>query len=88
MLMQGTQNISKFKDSATNTVQINMALLRLPQFQTDILLTFNNPTVIRWVLSYEVCCFLIHSIKPIVNYTAIIGAMKQWKLGAFQSLQS
>jgi len=43
ILMQGSQTIAKFKDTAANTVQINMALLRLSKYQTDILLTFNNP---------------------------------------------
>ncbi|XP_067930893.1 ran guanine nucleotide release factor-like [Watersipora subatra] len=42
-LMKGIQSVSKFKDTARNTVEVHMALLRLPQFTSDILLTFNNP---------------------------------------------
>ncbi|KAF6024804.1 RANGRF [Bugula neritina] len=41
-MVTGVQNVYKFKDVEANVVEIHMALLRLPQFTTDILITFNN----------------------------------------------
>lgn len=35
--------VSKFKEEARNRVDLHMALFRLPQFLTDILVTLNNP---------------------------------------------
>merc|ERR1712018_973169 len=37
------QMVSKFKESAENTLHIHLALLSLPQYDTDILITFNDP---------------------------------------------
>lgn len=42
-LLTGTQCVSKFNEEAKNIVDIYLALFRLPQFSTDILITFNNP---------------------------------------------
>ncbi|XP_054900571.1 ran guanine nucleotide release factor isoform X2 [Poeciliopsis prolifica] len=41
--LKGTQCVSKFNEEARNTVGIHLGLLRLPQFSTDILITFNDP---------------------------------------------
>ncbi|KAK3105056.1 hypothetical protein FSP39_016266 [Pinctada imbricata] len=41
--IQGKQNVAKFNESAKNTVEIHMGLFRLPQFESDILVTFNDP---------------------------------------------
>lgn len=48
--MSGRQRVSKFKDTVSNIVEVHMALLRLPQFTADILVTFNNPLDIRLVV--------------------------------------
>ncbi|KAJ8401741.1 hypothetical protein AAFF_G00377120 [Aldrovandia affinis] len=45
-LLTGTQHVSKFNEEAKNTVNIHLGLFRLPQFSTDILLTFNDPVSI------------------------------------------
>ncbi|XP_038162856.1 ran guanine nucleotide release factor [Cyprinodon tularosa] len=42
-MLRGTQSVSKFNEEARNTVSIHLGLLRLPQFSTDILMTFNDP---------------------------------------------
>ncbi|XP_020774438.1 ran guanine nucleotide release factor [Boleophthalmus pectinirostris] len=42
-LLTGTQSVSKFNEEARNTVTIHLGLFRLPQFSTDILVTFNDP---------------------------------------------
>ncbi|KAM6921952.1 ran guanine nucleotide release factor [Xenentodon cancila] len=39
----GTQCVSKFNEEAMNTVSVHLAVLRLPQFSTDVLVTFNDP---------------------------------------------
>lgn len=41
--LTGTQSVSKFNEEARNTVTIHLGLFRLPQFSTDILVTFNDP---------------------------------------------
>ncbi|KAJ8342975.1 hypothetical protein SKAU_G00329030 [Synaphobranchus kaupii] len=41
--LTGTQRVSKFNEEAKNTVNIHLGLFRLPQFSTDILVTFNDP---------------------------------------------
>ncbi|CAL1592905.1 unnamed protein product [Knipowitschia caucasica] len=42
-LLTGAQSVSKFNEEARNTVAIQLGLFRLPQFSTDILVTFNDP---------------------------------------------
>ncbi|KAJ7996088.1 hypothetical protein DPEC_G00233450 [Dallia pectoralis] len=42
-LLTGTQCVAKFNEEAKNTVTIYLGLFRLPQFSTDVLVTFNDP---------------------------------------------
>lgn len=42
-MLTGTQCVSKFNEEARNTVTLHLALFRMPQFSTDILITFNDP---------------------------------------------
>ncbi|KAF7668520.1 hypothetical protein LDENG_00008990 [Lucifuga dentata] len=42
-ILTGTQCVSKFDEEARNTVTLHLGLFRLPQFSTDILITFNDP---------------------------------------------
>ncbi|XP_077170148.1 ran guanine nucleotide release factor isoform X2 [Paroedura picta] len=41
------QLVAKFDEDAKNEVRLHLALLRLPQYGTDVLLTFNDPTCIQ-----------------------------------------
>ena len=41
--------MSKFNEQSKNNLDIYMGLFRLPQFETDILVCFNDPTNIRYV---------------------------------------
>ncbi|XP_066578733.1 ran guanine nucleotide release factor [Amia ocellicauda] len=45
-LLSGTQLVSKFNEEAQNTVDVYLGLFRLPQHDTDILVTFNDPVQI------------------------------------------
>ncbi|XP_044130708.1 ran guanine nucleotide release factor-like [Bufo gargarizans] len=45
--LTGHQLVSKFNEQAQNTVTIHMALFRLQQHATDLLVTFNNPVAIH-----------------------------------------
>ncbi|KAJ8266090.1 hypothetical protein GJAV_G00125760 [Gymnothorax javanicus] len=45
-LLSGIQRVSKFNEEAKNTVNVHLGLFRLPQYSTDILVTFNDPTSI------------------------------------------
>ncbi|CAL8394757.1 unnamed protein product [Boreogadus saida] len=42
-LLNGAQCVSKFNEEARNAVTIHLGLFRLPQFSTDVLVTFNDP---------------------------------------------
>ncbi|KAL0993819.1 hypothetical protein UPYG_G00114340 [Umbra pygmaea] len=42
-LLTGTQCVAKFNEEAKNIVTIHLGLFRLPQFSTDVLVTFNDP---------------------------------------------
>lgn len=42
-MLTGMQCVAKFNEEARNMVAIHLGLFRLPQFSTDILVTFNNP---------------------------------------------
>ncbi|XP_041861867.1 ran guanine nucleotide release factor [Melanotaenia boesemani] len=42
-MLTGTQRVSKFNEEARNNVTIHLGLFRLPQFSTDVLITFNDP---------------------------------------------
>lgn len=45
--LNGQQSVSKYKESARNLIDLHMALFRLKKFDTDILITFNDPLVIE-----------------------------------------
>lgn len=42
-MLSGTQRVSKFNEGATNVVNVHLGLFRLPQFSTDVLISFNDP---------------------------------------------
>lgn len=42
-MLTGTQCVSKFNEEARNIVTLHLGLFRLPQFATDVLITFNDP---------------------------------------------
>ncbi|KAJ3599912.1 hypothetical protein NHX12_033866 [Muraenolepis orangiensis] len=42
-LLTGAQRVAKFNEEALNAVTIHLGLFRLPQFSTDVLVTFNDP---------------------------------------------
>ncbi|XP_061635063.1 ran guanine nucleotide release factor isoform X2 [Phyllopteryx taeniolatus] len=41
--LTGTQCVSKFNETARNRVRLHLGVFRLPQFGTDVLVTFNDP---------------------------------------------
>ncbi|KAM3821845.1 ran guanine nucleotide release factor [Vipera latastei] len=43
----GHQQVAKFNEEAKNDVSVHLVLLRLPQYGTDLLVTFNDPTWIN-----------------------------------------
>ncbi|KAM4548944.1 ran guanine nucleotide release factor isoform 1-T2 [Odontesthes bonariensis] len=45
-MLTGTQRVSKFNEEARDNVTIHLGLFRLPQFSTDVLITFNDPQLI------------------------------------------
>ncbi|XP_070561997.1 ran guanine nucleotide release factor-like [Ptychodera flava] len=44
--LSGKQLVAKFNEQAQNTINIYVALYRLPEYETDILLTLNDPVSI------------------------------------------
>lgn len=42
-ILSGTQRVSKFNEGAANVVNVHLGLYRLPQFSTDVLVSFNDP---------------------------------------------
>ncbi|XP_071946116.1 ran guanine nucleotide release factor-like [Antedon mediterranea] len=46
-LLHGKQMVSKFNEEAKNVLNVNIALFRLPQYTTDVLVTFNDPMQIN-----------------------------------------
>ncbi|XP_077390156.1 ran guanine nucleotide release factor-like isoform X4 [Festucalex cinctus] len=44
--LTGTQCVSKYNETATNLVTLHLCVFRLPQFGTDLLVTFNDPQII------------------------------------------
>ncbi|XP_048857433.1 ran guanine nucleotide release factor [Brienomyrus brachyistius] len=71
-LLTGTQQVSKFNEEARNTVNIHLGLFRLPQFATDILVTFNDPIIISTLSSSA--------------GVAAPGAVAPWTMQDFQQL--
>lgn len=46
-MLSGTQRVSKFNEGADNVVTVHLGLYRLPQFATDVLVSFNDPQSIN-----------------------------------------
>uniref|UniRef100_A0A3Q1GN58 Ran guanine nucleotide release factor n=1 Tax=Acanthochromis polyacanthus TaxID=80966 RepID=A0A3Q1GN58_9TELE len=70
-MLTGTQCVSKFNEDARNTVTLHLGLLRLQQFSTDVLITFNDP----------------QSISPDSSSASAVGTHKQpWTVQEFQRL--
>ncbi|XP_049588052.1 ran guanine nucleotide release factor [Syngnathus scovelli] len=45
-VLTGIQSVSKYNETARNRVKLHLGVLRLPQFGTDVLVTFNDPQII------------------------------------------
>jgi len=45
--LYGTQQVSKYKEQALNTVNVYMCVIRIPQVTTDILITLNDGVVVN-----------------------------------------
>ncbi|KAL5015095.1 hypothetical protein ScPMuIL_009365 [Solemya velum] len=43
LYMVGEQKVAKYNETAKNVIEIHLGLFRLPSFETDILVSFNNP---------------------------------------------
>lgn len=70
-MLTGTQCVSKFNEEARNTVTLHLGLFRLPQFSTDVLITFNDP----------------QSISPDSSSAASAGTHREpWTVQDFQRL--
>uniref|UniRef100_UPI0037E9B252 ran guanine nucleotide release factor n=1 Tax=Semicossyphus pulcher TaxID=241346 RepID=UPI0037E9B252 len=70
-MLTGTQCVSKFNEEARNTVTLHLSLLRLPQFSTDVLISFNDP----------------QSISPASSSAASAGTHREpWTVQDFQAL--
>lgn len=70
-MLTGTQCVSKFNEEARNTVTLHLGLFRLPQFSTDVLITFNDP----------------QSISPDSSSAASVGTHREpWTAQDFQRL--
>lgn len=70
-MLSGTQCVSKFNEEARNSVTIHLGLFRLPQFSTDVLITFNDP----------------QSISPESSSACAVGTHQQpWMVKDFQHL--
>ncbi|XP_034531867.1 ran guanine nucleotide release factor [Notolabrus celidotus] len=70
-MLTGTQCVSKFNEEAKNTVTLHLSVFRLPQFSTDLLISFNDP----------------QSISPASSSAASSGTHREpWTLQDFQRL--
>ncbi|KAE8294570.1 hypothetical protein D5F01_LYC07524 [Larimichthys crocea] len=70
-MLTGTQRVSKFNEEARNTVTLHLGLFRLPQFSTEVLITFNDP----------------QSISPDSSSAASAGTHREpWTVQDFQRL--
>ncbi|KAJ1080296.1 hypothetical protein NDU88_000515 [Pleurodeles waltl] len=76
--LTGRQLVSKFNEEARNTVNIYMCLFRLPQFATEVLLTFNDPVVINPSSSSA------ERLRPDVR--SVPDQMSAWSLEHFKTL--
>lgn len=45
--INGEHYVSKYKEQAKNLVELHIALFRYKNFETDILVTFNDPISIK-----------------------------------------
>ncbi|VDI68919.1 ubiquitin conjugation factor E4 B, partial [Mytilus galloprovincialis] len=58
----GQQNVAKFNEVAKNTISIHMGLIRLSEFESDILITFNDPVNIESGMSLLLPYLLSHNL--------------------------
>ncbi|XP_020557432.1 ran guanine nucleotide release factor [Oryzias latipes] len=67
----GAQRVAKFNEETRNAVTVHLGVFRLPQFSTDVLITFNDP----------------QSISPGSSSAALAEAHREpWTLQDFQRL--
>lgn len=50
--LHGRDQVSKYKETAKNLIDIHLALYRYRNFATDILITFNDPILIKLEFIY------------------------------------
>lgn len=45
--LRGQQAVAKYKEAARNLINIDLAIIRIPSHETDILISMNTPAVIN-----------------------------------------
>jgi len=63
----GTQQVSKFREQASNTVNIYLCVIRIPQVQTDVLITLNDGVIVNPTSSS--LKFIVPEAKPNAGQT-------------------
>ncbi|XP_005999833.1 ran guanine nucleotide release factor [Latimeria chalumnae] len=82
--LSGRQLVAKFNEQARNTVNVYLGLFRLPQYTTDILVTFNHPTVIGPLSSSSGSASVQGSFPTAAGEA--LEATPAWNLNHFQIL--
>jgi len=84
--LYGTQQVSKYKEQALNTVNVYMCVIRIPHVTTDILITLNDAVVVNPDSSS--LQFIVPQSKPNAEQTmalfkAILRSFKILDFGLF-----
>ncbi|KAF7688396.1 ran guanine nucleotide release factor [Silurus meridionalis] len=80
-ILTGAQLISKFNEEAKNTVNIHLCLFRLPQYTTDILITFNNPVSISPLSSSS--CAVADGVWTVQDFLTLVQSFQLLDPGVF-----
>ncbi|XP_018581720.1 ran guanine nucleotide release factor isoform X2 [Scleropages formosus] len=83
-MLSGTQLVSKFNEQAKNTLDVYLGLFRLPQFSTDILVTFNDPVSIS-ALSSSAIVSTAETTPPwtVQDFQQLLQSLKILDAGVF-----
>ncbi len=84
-MVQGIQEVAKFRERATNVVNVQVACLRIPRFTADIVISFNSP---QWIDAASSSAKAVEHRLSAVHEPQAVVALFQRAITSFRLLDT
>jgi peroxiredoxin len=80
-IVQGTQEVAKFNERATNIINVQVACVRIPRFTADIVISFNSP---QWIAAASSSAKAMDHRMSAIHDTQAVTALFQHAISSFR----